>query len=188
MRWCLPIHSAWESQDFMPDLISTTMPDLDGYQVLRMIRSIICWSRRPLSCSLPSLSGRPNQRTERGADDYMGKPLIHANWFYELTPFWNERRSEAKNQKWLMMGNLLLDEEDHSNHRERSRTLPWPSLNCCTTFLSARAGYRRDNSTGRWSSMDGRYAWMHIRRLRRAEQSTSRSKRSAGLSFAWANA
>ena len=103
------------------------MPDLDGYQVLRMIRSDNLLKSVPV-IMLTAKSGVEDRikGLERGADDYMGKPfdprelILRINTVLKRT---TDRTDESS--KRLMMGNLLLDEEDHSvTIGGISRTLP----------------------------------------------------------------
>ena len=94
----------------MPDLIllDVMMPDLDGYQVLRMIRSDNLLKSVPV-IMLTAKSGVEDRikGLERGADDYMGKPfdprelILRINTVLKRT---TERSEESS--KRLMMGNL----------------------------------------------------------------------------------
>ena len=113
-----PFEALGKARDFIPDLIllDVMMPDLDGYQVLRMIRSDNLLKSVPV-IMLTAKSGVEDRikGLERGADDYMGKPfdprelILRINTVLKRT---TERSEESS--KRLMMGNLLLDEEDHS--------------------------------------------------------------------------
>jgi DNA-binding response OmpR family regulator len=73
-----PFEALGKARDFIPDLIilDVMMPDLDGFQLLRMIRSDNLLQKTPV-IMLTAKSGVEHRikGLEQGADDYLGKPF-----------------------------------------------------------------------------------------------------------------
>ena len=73
-----PFDALGKARDFIPDLIilDVMMPDLDGFQLLRMIRSDNLLQKTPV-IMLTAKSGVEHRikGLEQGADDYLGKPF-----------------------------------------------------------------------------------------------------------------
>ena len=73
-----PFEALGKARDFMPELIilDVMMPDLDGLQLLRMIRVDNLLQKVPV-IMLTAKSGVEHRikGLEQGADDYLGKPF-----------------------------------------------------------------------------------------------------------------
>ena len=179
-----PFEALGKARDFMPDL--------DGYQVLRMIRSDNLLKSVPV-IMLTAKSGVEDRikGLERGADDYMGKPfdprelILRINTVLKRT---TERTEESS--KRLMMGNLLLDEEDHSvtiGGEKQDFTLT--EFKLLQYFLKRQGRVQtRDNLLlGVWkfdADVETRTVDVHIRRLRKKlEQSTLEIETIRGVGY-----
>ena len=178
-----PFEALGKARDFMPDLIllDVMMPDLDGYQVLRMIRSDNLLKSVPV-IMLTAKSGVEDRikGLERGADDYMGKPfdprelILRINTVLKRT---TERSEESS--KRLMMGNLLLDEEDHSvtiGGEKQDFTLTEFKLLHYFLKRQGRVQTRDNLLLGVWkfdADVETRTVDVHIRRLRKKLEQSS---------------
>ena len=96
-----PFEALGKARDFMPELIilDVMMPDLDGLQLLRMIRVDNLLQKVPV-IMLTAKSGVEHRikGLEQGADDYLGKPFDVQELTFAYAPSSNEsptsRRSE----------------------------------------------------------------------------------------------
>ena len=102
----------------MPDLIilDVMMPDLDGFQLLRMIRSDNLLQKTPV-IMLTAKSGVEHRikGLEQGADDYLGKPFDVQELTLRIRSILKrvaDQSEEASSR--ILSGKLVLDEEDHS--------------------------------------------------------------------------
>jgi two-component system phosphate regulon response regulator PhoB len=107
-----------KARDFNPELIilDVMMPDLDGFQLLRMIRSDNLLQKVPV-IMLTAKSGVEHRikGLEQGADDYLGKPFDSQELVLRIRSIL-KRLSDQTNDtsSRIMLGKLMLDEDDHS--------------------------------------------------------------------------
>ena len=113
-----PFAALTVARDFGPDLIvlDVMMPDLDGYQLLRMFRSDHQLTDVPV-VMLTARAGVEDriQGLESGADDYMCKPFETKELVLRIRSIL--KRSSEQNRApsgRIVMGNVAIDEEDHS--------------------------------------------------------------------------
>jgi len=113
-----PFEALGKARDFMPDLIilDVMMPDLDGFQLLRMIRSDNLLQKTPV-IMLTAKSGVEHRirGLEQGADDYLGKPFDVQELTLRIRSILKriaDQSEEASSR--ILSGKLVLDEEDHS--------------------------------------------------------------------------
>ena len=113
-----PFEALGKARDFNPDLIilDVMMPDLDGFQLLRMIRSDNLLQKVPV-IMLTAKSGVEHRikGLEQGADDYLGKPFDSQELILRMRSIL-KRSADQSNEtsSRIMLGKLVLDEEDHS--------------------------------------------------------------------------
>ena len=113
-----PYKALGNARDFSPDLIilDVMMPDLDGFQLLRMIRADNLLQKTPviMLTAKTDLEHRI-KGLEQGADDYLGKPFDSQELILRIRSILKRASNQNETtQHRIMMGNLLLDEEDHS--------------------------------------------------------------------------
>ena len=113
-----PFEALGKARDFMPELIilDVMMPDLDGLQLLRMIRVDNLLQKVPV-IMLTAKSGVEHRikGLEQGADDYLGKPFDIQELTFGSTPFSKGfLKSREDSSTRIISGKLVLDEEDHS--------------------------------------------------------------------------
>ncbi|MBT6851261.1 MAG: response regulator transcription factor [Opitutae bacterium] len=113
-----PFAALTVARDFGPDLIvlDVMMPDLDGYQLLRMFRSDHQLTDVPV-VMLTARAGVEDRikGLESGADDYMCKPFETKELVLRIRSIL--KRSSEQNRApsgRIVMGNVAIDEEDHS--------------------------------------------------------------------------
>ena len=113
-----PFAALTAARDFGPDLIvlDVMMPDLDGYQLLRMFRSDHQLTEVPV-VMLTARAGVEDRikGLESGADDYMCKPFETKELILRIRSIL--KRSSEQNRApsgRIVMGNVAIDEEDHS--------------------------------------------------------------------------
>jgi two-component system phosphate regulon response regulator PhoB len=113
-----PFEALGKARDFIPDLIilDVMMPDLDGFQLLRMIRSDNLLQKTPV-IMLTAKSGVEHRikGLEQGADDYLGKPFDVQELTLRIRSILKrvaDQSEEASSR--ILSGKLVLDEEDHS--------------------------------------------------------------------------
>jgi two-component system phosphate regulon response regulator PhoB len=113
-----PFEALGKARDFNPELIilDVMMPDLDGFQLLRMIRSDNLLQKVPV-IMLTAKSGVEHRikGLEQGADDYLGKPFDSQELVLRIRSIL-KRLSDQTNDtsSRIMLGKLMLDEDDHS--------------------------------------------------------------------------
>ena len=106
------------ARDFNPDLIvlDVMMPDLDGYQLLRMFRSDNLLSDIPV-IMLTARAGVEDRikGLESGADDYLGKPFDAKELVLRIRAILKRMKEQSKSAiRQLVLGNVTMDEEDHT--------------------------------------------------------------------------
>tara|TARA_B100001057_G_scaffold254243_1_gene254487 strand:+ start:772 stop:1470 length:699 start_codon:yes stop_codon:yes gene_type:complete len=113
-----PFEALGKARDFNPDLIilDVMMPDLDGFQLLRMIRSDNLLQKVPV-IMLTAKSGVEHRikGLEQGADDYLGKPFDSQELVLRIRSILKRLADQTNDtSSRIMLGKLMLDEEDHS--------------------------------------------------------------------------
>jgi two-component system, OmpR family, phosphate regulon response regulator PhoB len=113
-----PFAALSAARDFGPDLIvlDVMMPDLDGYQLLRMFRSDNLLSEVPV-VMLTARAGVEDRikGLESGADDYLGKPFDAKELILRIRSILKriKERPKASSDGRIVLGNVTLDKEDH---------------------------------------------------------------------------
>jgi len=113
-----PFEALGKARDFNPDLIilDVMMPDLDGFQLLRMIRSDNLLQKVPV-IMLTAKSGVEHRikGLEQGADDYLGKPFDSQELVLRIRSILKRLADQTNDTSLrIMLGKLMLDEHDHS--------------------------------------------------------------------------
>jgi len=114
-----PFAALSAARDFGPDLIvlDVMMPDLDGYQLLRMFRSDNLLSEIPV-VMLTARAGVEDRikGLESGADDYLGKPFDAKELVLRIRAILKrvKEQPKASSDGRIVLGNVTLDEEDHT--------------------------------------------------------------------------
>ena len=113
-----PFEALGKARDFNPDLIilDVMMPDLDGFQLLRMVRSDNLLQKVPV-IMLTAKSGVEHRikGLEQGADDYLGKPFDSQELILRIRSILKRSTDQSNDtSSRIMLGKLVLDEEDHS--------------------------------------------------------------------------
>ena len=113
-----PFEALGKARDFNPELIilDVMMPDLDGFQLLRMIRSDNLLQKVPV-IMLTAKSGVEHRikGLEQGADDYLGKPFDSQELVLRIRSILKRLADQTNDtSSRIMLGKLMLDEEDHS--------------------------------------------------------------------------
>ena len=113
-----PFEALGKARDFNPDLIilDVMMPDLDGFQLLRMIRSDNLLQKVPV-IMLTAKSGVEHRikGLEQGADDYLGKPFDSQELVLRIRSILKRLADQTNDtSSRIMLGKLMLDEDDHS--------------------------------------------------------------------------
>ena len=113
-----PFEALGKARDFNPELIilDVMMPDLDGFQLLRMIRSDNLLQKVPV-IMLTAKSGVEHRikGLEQGADDYLGKPFDSQELVLRIRSILKRLADQTNDtSSRIMLGKLVLDEEDHS--------------------------------------------------------------------------
>ncbi len=106
------------ARDFGPDLIvlDVMMPDLDGYQLLRMFRSDNLVGEVPV-VMLTARAGVEDRikGLESGADDYLGKPFDAKELVLRIRAILKRVKEQSKSSvRQIVLGNVTMDEEDHT--------------------------------------------------------------------------
>ena len=113
-----PFEALGKARDFSPELIilDVMMPDLDGFQLLRMIRSDNLLQKIPV-IMLTAKSGVEHRikGLEQGADDYLEKPFDSQELILRIRSILKRSADQSNDSSSrIMLGKLVLDEEDHS--------------------------------------------------------------------------
>ena len=113
-----PFEAFGKARDFSPELIilAVMMPDLDGFQMLRMIRSDNLLQKIPV-IMLTAKSGVEHRikGLEQGADDYLEKPFDSQELILRIRSILKRSADQSTDtSSRIMLGKLVLDEEDHS--------------------------------------------------------------------------
>ena len=113
-----PFAALSSARDFGPDLIvlDVMMPDLDGYQLLRMFRSDNLLGEVPV-VMLTARAGVEDRikGLESGADDYLGKPFDAKELILRIRSILKRMKEQPKPADGkIMLANVTMDEEDHA--------------------------------------------------------------------------
>ena len=114
-----PFAALSAARDFGPDLIvlDVMMPDLDGYQLLRMFRSDNLLSEIPV-VMLTARAGVEDRikGLESGVDDYLGKPFDAKELVLRIRAILKrvKEQPKASSDRRIVLGNVTMDEEDHT--------------------------------------------------------------------------
>jgi len=113
-----PFVALSSARDFGPDLIvlDVMMPDLDGYQLLRMFRSDNLLGEVPV-VMLTARAGVEDRikGLESGADDYLGKPFDAKELILRIRSILKRTVVQSKSADGrIVLGNVAMDEEDHT--------------------------------------------------------------------------
>src|SRR5262249_32869323 len=92
--WMAPAH------DYDAVVLDVMLPDLDGFEVCRRLRTAGVWSPVLMLTARDSVEDRV-AGLDSGADDYLVKPLAFAEWL--------ARRGETGRPAVLAVGDLRLD-------------------------------------------------------------------------------
>jgi two-component system phosphate regulon response regulator PhoB len=175
-----PYQALGDARDFSPDLIilDVMMPDLDGFQLLRMIRADNLLQKTPviMLTAKTDLEHRI-KGLEQGADDYMGKPFDSQELVLRIRSIL-KRTAESKkdDDRRIIFGRLLLDKEDHSiSIAGQKIDFTLTEFNLLHYFLKRRGRVQtRDNLLlGVWkfdADVETRTVDVHIRRVRKKIQ------------------
>ena len=106
------------ARDFGPDLIvlDVMMPDLDGFQLLRMFRSDNLLSEVPV-VMLTARAGVEDRikGLESGADDYLGKPFDSKELVLRIRAILKRVKEHAKDpDKRIALGNVIMNKDNHT--------------------------------------------------------------------------
>lgn len=169
------------ARDFEPDLIvlDVMMPDLDGYQLLRMFRS----DRKLCQVPVVMLTARAGvedriKGLESGADDYVGKPFDTKELILRIHSILKRStKQEPESSGRIDMGNVTIDEEDHSVSINGKR-IPFTTteFKLLQFFLKrkGRVQTRENLLVSVWkfdTEVETRTVDVHIRRLRKKMES-----------------
>ena len=175
-----PYQALGDARDFSPDLIilDVMMPDLDGFQLLRMIRADNLLQKTPviMLTAKTDLEHRI-KGLEQGADDYIGKPFDSQELVLRIRSIL-KRTAESKkdDDRRIIFGRLLLDKEDHSiSIAGQKIDFTLTEFNLLHYFLKRRGRVQtRDNLLlGVWkfdADVETRTVDVHIRRVRKKIQ------------------
>jgi len=175
-----PYQALGDARDFSPDLIilDVMMPDLDGFQLLRMIRADNLLQKTPviMLTAKTDLAHRI-KGLEQGADDYIGKPFDSQELVLRIRSIL-KRTAESKkdDDRRIIFGKLLLDKEDHSiSIAGQKIDFTLTEFNLLHYFLKRRGRVQtRDNLLlGVWkfdADVETRTVDVHIRRVRKKIQ------------------
>ena len=113
-----PFAALSSARDFGPGLIvlDVMMPDLDGFQLLRMFRSDNLLAEVPVVM----LTARANvedriKGLECGADDYLGKPFDAKELVLRIRSIFKRVNEQPKAEEGILVsGNVALDEVNHT--------------------------------------------------------------------------
>ena len=172
-----PYQALGDARDFSPDLIilDVMMPDLDGFQLLRMIRADNLLQKTPviMLTAKTDLEHRI-KGLEQGADDYLGKPFDSHELVLRIRSILKRTAENKKDDdRRVIFGKLLLDEEDHSiSIAGQKIDFTLTEFNLIHYFLKRRGRVQtRDNLLlGVWkfdADVETRTVDVHIRRVRK---------------------
>ena len=113
-----PFAALSAARDFGPDLIvlDVMMPDLDGYQLLRMFRSDNLLGEVPV-VMLTARAGVEDRikGLESGVDDYLGKPFDAKELILRIRSILKRMKEKTKPADGkIVLANVTMDEEDHA--------------------------------------------------------------------------
>jgi len=161
----------------MPELIilDVMMPDLDGLQLLRMIRVDNLLQKVPV-IMLTAKSGVEHRikGLEQGADDYLGKPFDIQELtlrIHSILKRVSEKGEDSSTR--IISGKLVLDEEDHSISLSGQKIdFTLTEFKLLQYFLKRKGRVQtRDNLLlGVWkfdTEVETRTVDVHIRRVRK---------------------
>lgn len=172
-----PYQAIGDARDFSPDLIilDVMMPDLNGFQLLRMIRADNLLQKTPVIMLTAKTDLKHRIKgLEHGADDYLGKPFDSQELVLRIRSILKRTAENKKNDdRRIIFGKLLLDEEDHSiSIAGQKIDFTLTEYNLLHYFLKRRGRVQtRDNLLlGVWkfdADVETRTVDVHIRRVRK---------------------
>ena len=175
-----PYEALGNARDFNPDLIilDVMMPDLNGFQLLRMIRADNLLQKTPVIMLTAKTDVEHRIKgLEQGADDYLGKPFDSQELVLRIRSILKRTAEQVDDdQGRIMFGNLLLDEEDHSISISGNKVdFTLTEFKLLHYFLKRRGRVQtRDNLLlGVWkfdADVETRTVDVHIRRVRKKIQ------------------
>ena len=177
-----PYEALGAARDFSPELIilDVMMPDLNGFQLLRMIRADNLLQRVPviMLTAKTDLEHRI-KGLEEGADDYLGKPFDSQELILRIRSILKRvSEKQSHDQSRIIFGNLLLDEGDHSISISGNKVdFTLTEFKLLHYFLKRRGRIQtRDNLLlGVWkfdADVETRTVDVHIRRVRKKIQNS----------------
>ena len=172
-----PFEALGKARDFSPELIilGVMMPDLDGFQLLRMIRSDNLLQKIPV-IMLTAKSGVEHRikGLEQGADDYLEKPFDSQELILRIRSILKRSADQSNDtSSRIVLGKLVLDEEDHSISISGEKVDFTPTEFKLIHYFLKRKGrvQTRDNLLlGVWkfdTEVETRTVDVHIRRVRK---------------------
>ena len=113
-----PFAALSAARDFGPDLIvlDVMMPDMDGFQLLRMFRSDNLLSEIPV-VMLTARAGVEDRikGLESGADDYLGKPFDAKELVLRIRVILKRVKEHAKTpDNRIALGNVIMNKDNHT--------------------------------------------------------------------------
>ncbi|MFP6899966.1 MAG: response regulator transcription factor [Opitutales bacterium] len=171
-----PFVALSSARDFGPDLIvlDVMMPELDGFQLLRMFRYDNLLGEVPV-VMLTARAGVEDRikGLECGADDYLGKPFDAKELILRIRSILKrvEEHPKAADGR-IVSGNVTLDEENHTvSIGEEMVSFTVTEFKLLLYFLKrkGRVQTRENLLFGVWkfdAEVETRTVDVHIRRLR----------------------
>ena len=108
-----PFEALGKARDFNPDLIilDVMMPELDGFQLLRMIRSDNLLQKVPVvMLTAKSEVEHRIKGLEQGADDYLGKPFDSQELILRIRSILKRLADQSNDSNSrIMLGKMVLD-------------------------------------------------------------------------------
>ena len=172
-----PFAALSSARDFGPDLIvlDVMMPDLEGFQLLRMFRSDNLLAEVPV-VMLTARAGVEDRikGLESGADDYLGKPFEAKELILRIRSILKRVNEQPKTADGILVsGNVTLDEENHTvSIGKEIVSLTVTEFKLLQYFLKrkGRVQTRENLLFGVWkfdAEVETRTVDVHIRRLRK---------------------
>ena len=178
-----PFSALTKIREFNPNLVllDVMMPDLDGYQILRMIRTDKVLTLIPV-IMLTAKAGVESRikGLEYGADDYLGKPFDIKELVLRIGLILKRNSEKSISQaNRIVLGNIVLDEEDYKisiDGDEKFFTVT--EFKLLQYFLKRKGRVQtRDNLLiGVWNfdtEIETRTVDVHIRRVRQKIKSAN---------------
>lgn len=171
-----PLALIGAARDFIPDMIilDVMMPDLDGYQVCRMLKADTVLSDVPvLFLTAKAESDDRIKGLELGADDYLAKPFDSRELLLRVSSvFKRASRQASQAQRIITIGDLVINESEHSvrlEGEELELTATEFKLLYLLVERKGRVQTRENLLVNVWnydSDIETRTVDTHVRRLR----------------------